>query len=145
MGLEYSGKNRSGDSSAVVNGLNGYAPLFAAHRNVHVPGASKSRVLEDIQQHIPHFVFLRKRPHRSLCSANLPLHFVIPHLLQTYDIPHYARDIDVDGSREICWRATIATEGARNFVETVDLRENTTHVVVEHTVEVHARVVTGTT
>jgi hypothetical protein len=68
---------------------------------------------------------------------------VIPsctHPLQLEHVPRHARHVGPLGRRIGDRRRAISTEGPRDLVETVDLRQHARRVLLEHAVEVHAPV-----
>ena len=71
----------------------------------------------------------------------MPFHLSITHLLETYYILRDCGNVQIHSRWQIRWCTSVATERARNLVESVNLGENPSDVIVENAVVINARVI----
>src|SRR5207237_7429645 len=97
-------------------------------------------VFQHVEKYFPQLVRPRHHEMRLLGATQLPLDVSLPHPLQRQYVADHRRGVYAFRGREICGGAAILAEGARDCVEAVDLRQNTSDILLEHGVEVLALV-----
>src|SRR2546423_4324603 len=140
MWLEDARQHTRGNPRAVIYGLDHHPAFFFSQNDLDLTRAREACVLEHVEQDVSHLVLLRHRPDRAIGAAHLPLHNPISHLLQGDNILYDGRDIDRNRGRQIRRRAPVSAERARDFVQSIDFRENSSDIFVENGIVVDARV-----
>jgi hypothetical protein len=142
MWLENARQNTRGYTRAVIYRLDHHPAVFVANNHVDASRASETRILENVEEDISHFVLLRHRPDRTVGATHLPLNYPITHLLEGNNVLYHGGYIDRKRWRHVRRSAPISAEGARDFIQPVDLRQNSPDVLVENRVEIDSGIFT---
>jgi hypothetical protein len=142
MWLENARQNTRGYTRTVIDRLDHHPAVFIANNHVNASRASEARILENVEKDISHFVLLRHRPDRTVGAAHLPLNHSITHLLEGNNVLYHGRYIHRKRWRHVRRSAPISAEGARDFIQPVDLRQNPPDVLVENRIEIDPGILT---
>src|SRR5215208_4345218 len=110
MWLEDPRQDGGCNAGSIVDSFDRHPSFFLTYGDVDATRTRKPGVLENIEQYIPHLVFSRLDPGRSVSATQLPLHLSITHLLEFDDILHNSGDIHIDCRRQIGGCAAVSAE-----------------------------------
>src|SRR6478752_7534378 len=127
-----------GNADAIVADDDLHTTIGANDVDVDVSRLREAGVLEDVQQYFAELVTARDRDGAVVGAGNAPRDLILAHSLQLDDVAHDLRNIDRRARRPFCRRRAVTTERARDLVEPIDLRQNPAHVLVQHTLVIHA-------
>src|SRR5690606_17494077 len=142
--LENPGQHVRRDPMSVIRHANVNLPVIGlGQAHLYAVRISESGILENVEQHFTKFICTGNCHYRVVRCGKCPLHTLLAQPLELQYVVHNNTNVHQLCRCPLLGRRSIPAESARDFIQVIDLAQDASHILVQHTAEISLAVSIG--